>query len=546
LRLGRRARIFHQLELEDDSLQSLFEHAPAGIAKVGLDGRFLVVNRKLSEIFGYPAEELTRLRFQDLTHPDDLARSVGWLDRFRDGTLETVKAEKRYLHKSSQVVTVDLAVAPVHLDGQLQYFVSVFDDASERKRAEGLLHRQKQVLELMAKNVSLAETLTSIVRLVEEQAPGVLSAIFLIEDGRLRLGVAPSFPEVFARAFDGLAIGPEGGTCGAAAHFKRRVVSLDVAGDPVWGGLRELVVSYGISSAWSTPVLSGDGRVLATVSMCWKERRTPTVRDFELVDVATHLMGLAIERTHAERLIVEQQVKLVASSKMAALGEMAGGLAHEINNPLAIIHAKASLLEMLAADGTLAVDEVVKTAEKIRATAMRISTIIKGLRSFARDAEHDPFQIVAASSLLGDTLELCRQRFKNHDVDVRLPLGVGEAIILECQPVQLVQVLLNLLSNSYDAVLELPDKWIELTVEAEGDQVVFSVTDSGHGIPAGVRDKITQPFFTTKEAGKGTGLGLSIAAGIVTSHDGTLALDATAAHTRFVVRLPARQRAAST
>ena len=114
-------------------------------------------------------------------------------------------------------------------------------------------------------------------------------------------------------------------------------------------------------------------------------------------------------------------------------------------------------------------------------------------------------------------------------------------ILLECRPTQMAQVLLNLLTNAFDAVEKLEEKWVRIEARDGGETVEFAVVDSGAGLPEGIRDKVLQPFFTTKAVGKGTGLGLSIATGIIESHHGTLDVDTEAPNTRFVIRLPKRQ-----
>ena len=142
-------------------------------------------------------------------------------------------------------------------------------------------------------------------------------------------------------------------------------------------------------------------------------------------------------------------------------------------------------------------------------------------------------------SLVADALELCSSRFHYHRVRMKVS-AIPEDLKIEARGVQIAQVLLNLLNNSFDAVEHLEDRWISIDVAETPDAVELSVTDSGKGVPAEIREKIMQPFFTTKEIGKGTGLGLSISKGIVDSHSGQFFLDAACANTRFVVRLPKR------
>ncbi len=241
-------------------------------------------------------------------------------------------------------------------------------------------------------------------------------------------------------------------------------------------------------------------------------------------------------RMHQEKLIKEQQSKIVSSAKMSTLGEMAGGIAHEINNPLTIIHARAHQLKKLAQMESIKVDEIVNYAEKIEQTAERIAKIIKGLKSFSRNAEQDPFIKATFSSILDDSLELCRERFKNRGVKLEV-IDVPE-VVLRCRPVQISQVILNLLNNAFDAVHEQPKAWVKLEAEIHERNLRLMITDSGKGIPPHIASKMMEPFFSTKEVGKGTGLGLSISKGIIDDHQGHFWYDLACKHTRFILELP--------
>jgi PAS domain S-box-containing protein len=240
----------------------------------------------------------------------------------------------------------------------------------------------------------------------------------------------------------------------------------------------------------------------------------------------------------------EKEFKLVHASKMSSLGEVSAGIAHEINNPLAIILGKNYQINKMLEKATL--DEVAlqKAVDVIDVTARRIAKIIKGLLSFARDDTLDPLELTDVDALIEDVLSFCRSRFFDHQVQLKfenLHPGIG----LECRAPQVMQVLINLLNNAFDAVEGLPEKWVRLTVNEDADDVIFTVVDSGHGISKDIRDKILQPFFTTKQVGKGTGLGLSISLGLVKSHGGSLDVDQNCSNTCFKVRLPKNGRSAS-
>lgn len=251
----------------------------------------------------------------------------------------------------------------------------------------------------------------------------------------------------------------------------------------------------------------------------------------------THILGIFQDISDRKN----QEQRLAAAAKMSALGQMAGGLAHEIINPLAIIHGNAILLKQLAKRNALEMQSLLESAKVIEQTSDRISKIVKSLRAFARDVVQDPFQTVSVASIVTETAELCRDRFQRHAIDFQVE-PIAADLEIECRPVQISQVLLNLLNNAFDAVEKLPNPWIKIAVNADDTHPKIIVTDSGPGIPAAIHDKLFQPFFTTKDVGKGTGLGLSVSNGIVETHAGSLMLDVSQPHTSFVVQLPKLQK----
>lgn len=230
---------------------------------------------------------------------------------------------------------------------------------------------------------------------------------------------------------------------------------------------------------------------------------------------------------------------LIHSAKMSSLGEMAGGIAHEVNNPLAIINGTASLLVKKIDAGTFDPTKGKAQLNNILNMTERITKIVKGLKSFSRNAELDPYSLISVRSIIDNALSLCTEKFKHLNVQIKTELE--NELDVECRNTQIEQVLLNLLNNSHDAILNLSEKWIQVTAKEIKDQVQISVTDSGLGIPLEIVTKMMQPFYTTKDVGFGTGLGLSISKGIIENHSGTLTYDPQSKNTRFVISIPKRQ-----
>lgn len=240
----------------------------------------------------------------------------------------------------------------------------------------------------------------------------------------------------------------------------------------------------------------------------------------------------------ARETLESQRIMLIQSGKMSTLGEMAAGIAHEINNPLTIIEGKASQIKKAIITMPSPDERLMPAIEKISKMTDRISTIIRGLRNFARDGERDPLENKKVNSIIEETLDLCETRLKNHNVQIIYSPNEADYII-SCRPTQISQVLLNLIHNANDAMNELEEKWIKISVNQVGPDVVISVEDAGLGISKEMEEKIFNPFFTTKEAGKGTGLGLSISRGIIEEHDGKIYVDHKNKNTMFRIHLPA-------
>ncbi|MBL7671749.1 MAG: GHKL domain-containing protein [Bdellovibrionaceae bacterium] len=235
----------------------------------------------------------------------------------------------------------------------------------------------------------------------------------------------------------------------------------------------------------------------------------------------------------------KSMTELSQQSRLSAIGQMAGGIAHEVNNPLSIIIMRADILSQMIGRGTVDPKEIKAGLEKITETAVRISKIIKGLRALSRGGNHEAFSEVYVNSVISSTLELCEQSVKNKDINIR-PVQNTADPRFECRPVQISQVLLNLINNAVDEIKNLPfeERWVEIRVKDLGEQVLVQVLNGGPKVSEEVANKMFQPFFTTKGAGEGTGLGLSISKQIMSSHSGQIQVDLSEANTCVALTFP--------
>jgi PAS domain S-box-containing protein len=248
---------------------------------------------------------------------------------------------------------------------------------------------------------------------------------------------------------------------------------------------------------------------------------------------------LTFERAQA-RTIEDQQQKMAESARFTALGEMAAGIAHEINNPLAIIQSSAELINLSLGRAEPDMNKVRSAVGHIEGTVVRIAKIISGLKSFARDGGKDPFAPASFRTIISETLELCQMRFRNSGVQLEILMPDGD-LPLDCRSVQISQVLLNLLNNAFDAINGQTKKQVAVRLLADDAYYRLQVCDNGPGVPRAIREKIMQPFFTTKPPGKGTGIGLSLSRSIIEDHGGKLLLKDLSGTTCFEVLMPKAQ-----
>lgn len=242
------------------------------------------------------------------------------------------------------------------------------------------------------------------------------------------------------------------------------------------------------------------------------------------------------ELARSNHTLRETQAQLVHASKMAALGALGAGIAHEMNQPLTVIRGFVRRMirtpESQLADCMRELDIILTETE-------RMSSVVDNVRRFGRQSDVR-FQMIAPERPLNDALELVYAQLDEQQIalhterDPDLPRISADAARIE-------QVLLNLLVNARDSLVEARPRFprVDAAVRRIGDTVVYSVTDNGPGVPASIRSRLFDPFFTTKDPGVGMGLGLSIAYSIVIDHGGTIEYDAAAGGgARFEVRLP--------
>ncbi|MGE5655504.1 MAG: PAS domain S-box protein [Actinomycetota bacterium] len=226
-------------------------------------------------------------------------------DRFRQWTAEEIELLE------SVAAQVGIAIAQARLLEQEKqrrkeldsHNVQLQEALRERQRMDALLDGQNRILEMIARGVPETEVLRDLARFIEQQSDEALCCFALCDasQGWLHSGIAPSLPDSYTQGLEGLPIAPSIGSCGTAAYYKATVIVSDIATDPLWENSRDLALAYGLRACWSTPIISAEGEVLATFSMYYREPRSPSQKDRDLIAKAVYLAKVVIERHRSEQ-----------------------------------------------------------------------------------------------------------------------------------------------------------------------------------------------------------------------------------------------------
>jgi two-component system, cell cycle sensor histidine kinase and response regulator CckA len=487
---------------EDDEahFRNIFESAAVGMALVALDGRWLRVNQSLCEIVGRSESELLGLRFQDITHRDDLEMDLAQVRRLLAGEIRSYNMEKRYIHKTGHVVWILLTASVVpDADGSPLHFIAQIQDIRERKQAEAALRDSEE---------------------------------------RLRSLVDHNLDAVISMDLQGRLVG-----LNAAAETLTGYPSAELLGQPfspyILPEHLELAVEHFRRAVEGTPQSY-------EVSLLHKSgRRVDVVANNVPIVVEGHVVGVfGVMRDVTEQRALQDQLR--QAQKMEAVGRLAGGIAHDFNNLLTAILSNAELVLGELADGPVRHD-----VELIRQTAERAAALTRQLLAFSRKQVIQP-RLVDLNAVVHETDRLLRRSLGE---GITLETDLGDIASVLADPGQLEQVLINLAVNARDAMPDggtLTIRTRDVVVDEmfalrhrglrPGLYVTFAVEDTGLGMDPQTQARIFEPFFTTKELGRGTGLGLSTVYGIVKQWGGYVSVESALTHgTAFTIYLPRQE-----
>ncbi|MBI5668217.1 MAG: GAF domain-containing protein [Chloroflexi bacterium] len=301
----------------------------------------------------------------------------------------------------------------------LRMMSSVFVNVLEHQRVQAIQTGQRRFLELLATEGTLSETLRALVQIIEEQSPGMLGLVLLLDGTRLHLGASVSLPQDYLDTIEGLEIGPLVGSCGTAAYLCQPVIVEDIAQDPRWDGLRSVALQYGLRACWSEPVLSSAGDVLGTFAMYYQSPRSPTDTEQRTIQTAAHLAGVAIEHKRAQEALQQANLDLErrVQERTREL-QRRRQVAESLRSTIAIINSNRSLADILNFIVAQAKDLLMAEACVLHSVDLDNDSVTLEASCGWPDELRQPATLpLAAPENARDTLLLRQIRFGNYPPD---------------------------------------------------------------------------------------------------------------------------------
>src|SRR5471032_126779 len=557
----------------DINYRTLLAGSPDCVLLLDLDQqRVLDANRNARRLFGRSEHALLRGGLAALCPPrqpdgaDSPQLIADCIAQVLAGAVRMFEAS--FQHADGRLLRCEIRMALLDVPQQRLMHVRIVD-VSARKRQEALRDGQNQLLEMIASGDPLPATLDRLVRLIEEQSDGVYCSVLLLDaDGLMRCGAGPSLPADYMALLDGMAIGPTVGSCGTAMARKATVVVSDIQSDPLWAPYKEIAAGFGLRACWSMPILLDQDTVLGSFAMYYREVRSPTADDHALIAVAAHLAGIAIvrirreeelkrHRDHLEELVAARtieltvakeqaemaseelataldnlsltQEELVRRDKLAALGALVAGVAHELNTPIGNSLMVASAMTGHTAELRRLLDTGLRRSELddylahateaegiINRNLHRAAELVSSFKRIAVDAAGSQRSSFLLDALVDALVLPLRAAAKSSAVTVIQDVAPG--LLMDSYAGPLGSALTQLFENSVvHGFAGRAEGSVTIRGRAtEKGEIALSLADDGVGIAEQHRGRVYDPFFTTRLGSGGSGLGLYITHNIVT------------------------------
>lgn len=314
------------IQQSEERLNTLIDNLPDGVVLVDPDRyKIIHVNNTICKYAGYSKTEMIGKHYAFLYDDDDMEQVLIQLVQINK-TDESALLGLNLKLNTGSFLPVEVSGVKIRLHGKLCLCL-IIKDISLRKRQEKILENELAVLEMISSGAPLPEILEQLVFNIETISQGTIASILLLQEDGLHVtyGAAPSLPDDYNKALEGLPIGPEAGSCGTAMYLNEPIIVTDISNDPLWRNYRQIALQFDLRACWSTPIVSSKGKVLGSFAMYYKEPRSPKEDDFKLIERTTHLASLAIEKWQTEANIL--LAKTIAENQALILNQ-AQNIAH--------------------------------------------------------------------------------------------------------------------------------------------------------------------------------------------------------------------------
>jgi PAS domain S-box-containing protein len=529
-----------------------------------LESNEVYYSPRWKNMLGYEEAEIENHldSWTNLVHPDDKDSVLNKVQDCLNGRSDSFEAEMRMRHKDGRDIYV-LSRAFLQnrkSDGKPIRLVGTHVDITERKISEAFVERNAQILEMIATGKPASDIYDAIALMYEGRNPGIRCSMLELHGDKLMHGGAPSLPEEYCEAVNGLKNGPDIGSCGTSTYTGKQVLVENIETDPKWADIKGAALPHGMRCCWSEPIKNSSGKVLGAFGMYRDFPALPTEKELNDLQNAGRLAGIIMERVHSEIELNRHRQKLeeLVEERTAEVQEKSAQLeealekekeynllqqkfvslvSHEFRTPLTIIDGAAQ--QMVRRKRTITPEDLAKRSDTVRSAVKRLISLIDLTLYSSRLDAHMIEMKPAPCDLEELVQDVCDRQAEiapgfEIDVDIdALPAGiVADQNLLDL-------VFTNLLSN---AIKYSPDdKRVRVKGEAADGHVIVSVTDHGIGIPKEDLPNMFKRFFRarTSEGYGGTGIGLNISKEFVEMHGGTIELESTEGKgSIFSVRLP--------
>jgi PAS domain S-box-containing protein len=518
------------LRRSEARFRAVFDHAGMGIALSSLRGDLLQWNAAFREMLGYSEEELARTTFRDFTFPEDVGPEIRGIREVVAGQRDVYRAEKRYRRKDGSAVWGNFTCTVVRdLRGEPSFAIGMVEDITQRKRVEEDLIRARDALKARVQEQT-ADLGEANVRLREEIEERQQAEIALKEsEERFRLAFEESPWGMTIIALDGTWLQVNRAFCDMLGYQRAELLRMSVAQVTHPKDLERNSELTRQLAEGTIPSFRFEKRyVHKNGELVWAAVNATLVRD----DAGRVLYGLTMVENITQRKQAEQTLR--RAERLASIGTLAAGIAHEVNNPLGAIQLDAETA-IYCSEQQHRQETVVACLQNIAASAKRGGQIVRDVLRFAR-SESTPKRVGDLRDAVVGACRLTRRLAEKGGVKIEHtpPSDVCSALF---NSTEIEQVLVNLITNAIHA--SHADDRVEILLQREPETVCAVVRDFGVGMTSDQMDRIFDPFYTTRGTLGGTGLGLSISYGIVREHGGTIDVHSQpGAGTTMIVRLP--------